>query len=245
MRKFNKLFVIALPRCATVSVSDAVGILGIKTAHLGRIYGESTTEHNNPSRLIRMHEQISQGDYHFDIFELCDGLADYPACCFDVLQKLDKAYPGSLFINVRRDADQTRWLQSVERQFVGLQLLKTSVEASETDRKFMQVVRSFREMTFGQADFDADAYAQAYRDYQQRVSDYFAHRRNELLDIDDIHSLEIRGFDQICDFLECPLPAEPFPCSNTHSELPSRLFMQALDAGEVDSQTGIKPVSYS
>ena len=243
MRSFNKVFVIAMPRCATVSMCEALGQLGVKTAHLGRIYGEPTQEHHHPERLHRMHEQILAGDYDLDILQHCDGLADYPACSFEVIQNLDSAFPGSLFLNVRRDEDVTRWLQSVERQFVGLQLMKAGKKSTEEERRFMQVMLKLREMTFGQAKFEAEPYRLAYIDFQKKVADYFAGREDVLLDISDIQDLESSGFQQIAEFLQCDAPQASFPRSNAHSELPSRVFMQALEAGEVKSQTGIKAIS--
>ncbi|MEM7474900.1 MAG: sulfotransferase family protein [Planctomycetota bacterium] len=241
MRSFNKVFVIALPRCATVSMCDALGVLGIRTAHLGRIYGEDTLEHNNPDRLRHMHDQITKKDFDFEILKQCDGLADYPACSFDVLRELDRAYPQSLFINVRRDRDIQRWLQSIERQFVGLQLLRAGEGKSADDSSFMKTILSFRKMTFGQSDFEAEAYHRSYQDFQSRVKEFFSGRASMLLSIADISELETSGFRQICEFLECEVPISAFPRSNKHSELPSQFFMEALAAGQVESQTGIQP----
>lgn len=242
MRNFNKVFIIALPRCATVSLCDALGMLGIPTAHLGRIYGEKTNEHNNPVRLKRMHEQITSGDFRLDILEQCQGLADYPVCSTEVFSKLDVEYPGSLFINLRRDNDVGRWLQSVERQFVGLQMVKAGKAATEAEQEFMKVMLYFRELTFGQAKFDASAYEHAYRRYQAHLEDYFAGRQ-DFLNIADISELESSGFEQLCNFLDCKLPSVAFPRSNDHSDLPYRAFMQALEEGRITSQTGIRPVS--
>ncbi|MEM8733106.1 MAG: sulfotransferase [Planctomycetota bacterium] len=242
MRQFNKLFVIALPRCATVSMCDALGELGIRTAHLGRIYGEASNEHNNPARLKRMHEQISQGDFALEILDECRGLADYPACSFEVFSQLDKQYPDSLFVNVRRDQDKQRWIQSVERQFVGLQLLKAGRQSTEEEQRFMQVMLSFREMTFGQAKFDADAYLAAYDRYQRQVVEYFTGRERQLLNMESIQTLETSGFSELCQFLHLDSLDKPFPRSNAHSELPTKLFMQALEEEHITSQTGIKPV---
>ena len=248
MRTYNKIFVIALPRCATVSMSDALGVLGIKTAHLGRIYGESSLEHNNPRRLRRMHEQLSAGDDRLDILDECDGLVDYPICCMDVLQRLDHEYPGSLFINVRRDREIQRWLQSVERQFIGLQLLKQAHTASREERQFIQDMLSFRGWTFGQRDFAAGAYQAAYWRYQENVANYFSGRPNCLLNIENLDQLETRGFEQLADFLQCTDRIEPhlcFPNCNAHSRRPRAAFIEALERGEVISQTGILPRNHS
>ncbi len=243
MREFNKIFVIALPRCATVSMCDALGLLGVPTAHLGKIYGEKTNEHNNPTRLTRIYEQISQGDFDLDILKLCRGLVDYPACSVPVFQCLDRQYPGSLFINVRRDNDVERWIQSVERQFIGLQLVKQGQQATEEEQSFMKVMLALRAMTFGQSKFDAEVYVQAYQDYQQSVAAYFFNRQQDFLEFGDIGELEQDGFYTIASFLQCPAPEQPFPNSNNHSLRPQQAFMQAIEEGRIISQTGIKPVS--
>ncbi len=245
MRAFNKIFVVALPRCATVSMSDALGLLGIRTAHLGKIYGEQTMEHNNPERLMRMHTQIVSGDFDLDILSECDGLADYPACCADVVRQLDAQFPSSLFINVRRDQSINRWLQSVERQFTGLQLIKQDKAASEEERAFMKVMLGFREMTFGQSDFQIDAYRSAYHDYQQALTEHFVSRKDDFLEI-DLTRLENNGFASLCDFLDCAdrMPTNvSFPNSNEHSQKPREVFMTALEEGRITSQTGIQAVS--
>ncbi len=244
MRSFNKIFILALPRCATVSLCDALGQLGIPTAHLGCIYGEAAAEtnaeHHHPQRLSRIYQQISLGDYNLDVLRDCRGLADYPACCPSVFQQLDRQYPGSLFVNVRRDGDLLSWLQSVERQFIGLQLVKQNVEASADERQFMQVMLSLRAMTFGQSQFDPEVYLRAYHAYQQQVEQTFAARPGDLLQFDDTAELESVGFERLCEFLECPNPGWTFPNSNVHSQRPKAAFLQALAEGKIKSQTGIE-----
>jgi hypothetical protein len=243
MREFNKIFVIALPRCATVSMFDALGVIGVPISHLGRIYGEASTEHNNPKRLTRIFDQISSDDYDLDILRECRGLADYPACCLRVFRAFDQQYPSSLFINVRRDKDLSRWIQSVERQFVGLQLVKQGKTATEEEQNFMKVMLALREMTFGQSKFDAQAYLRAYDEYQAAILDYFQGRDECLLNIEDIRELEHCGFKMLGDFLQCPVIDQPFPNNNDHSIRPHQAFMSAIEEGRIQSQTGIKPVN--
>lgn len=241
MRAFNKVFVIALPRCATVTMSDALGIMEVRTAHLGRIYGEASREHNHPERLGRMYEQISAGDFDLDVLKICDGLADYPVTCIEVVRQLDIQFPGSLFVNVRRDDSMDRWLQSVERQFVGLQLIKQGQAASAQEREFMQVMLAFRTMTFGVGKFDVDAYAEAYMGYQAAVDKYFAGRNGDLLSV-GLTDLAEDGFGLLSKFLECQdmdLSGQAFPNCNEHSIRPQEAFMSALEAGDITSQTGI------
>ncbi len=239
MRKFNKIFVIALPRCATMSMCQALGALGIATAHLGRIYGEAGSEHYHPQRLARIYQQIIAADFELDILRQCRGLADYPVCCVNVFTQLDRQYPGSLFINVRRDADLQSWIQSVERQFIGLQLIKQAQQATEQDQRFMQVMLALRKLTFGQSEFCATVYLDAYQSYQHEVEQAFVHRRSQLLQIEDIDQLQHSGFSRLCAFLELPQHDQPFPDLNEHSSRPQEVFLQALQEGRVVSQTGL------
>ena len=241
MREFSKIHIVALPRCATVSMSDGLGALGISTAHLGKYYGEQTPEHHNAERLIRMHQQITEGDFDLEILKQCDGLADYPACIPDVVEALDRQYPGSLFINVRRDQNLQAWLQSAERQFIGLRILKTTGDASNTDKEFAEVMADFRRMTFGQSEFDPDAFIEAYHRHQKFVREYFQGRENDLLDVPDISLLREQGFDLLCQFLDCDPQRILFPCKNEHSTGPQQAFLDALREGKITSKTGIQP----
>lgn len=236
MRDFNKIFVIALPRCATVSISAALGELGIRIAHLGRIDGNLAASHYDPARLIRLHDQIVKGDARLDILTECDGIADYPACISKVYRKLDVDYPGSLFINVRRDADKLAWLRSVERQFVGLSLLKAAPDSPPQEQAFMRAMTDFRRMTFGQTEFDADVFLRAYDRYQEGVQSYFSGRDEALLNVAEISDLHQHGFELLGEFLECEIKTGPFPTRNEHSRAPEEAFLNALEQGEYVSK---------
>lgn len=241
MREFRKIHVIALPRCATVSMSDALGRLGISIAHLGKIHGGNPDQHHDNERLVRMHGQISCGDYDLDILRECDGLADYPACIASVIEQLDQRYPGSLFINIRRDGDINQWLQSVERQFVGLRLIKTGGSSTQEDHDFAEAMADFRCMTFGQKQFDPDAFRDAYWSYQNFVDDYFAGREQDLLMIPEMGLLQSEGYQRLCEFLDVEAIYDPFPCSNQHSQPPKQAFLAALREGRIESKSGITP----
>jgi hypothetical protein len=239
MRYFNKLFVIALPRCATVSISQALGLMGIKTAHLGSIYGEDNNVHYELENLKRLAEQVAQGDWDLDILRRCRGLADYPVCCLPAIRQLDRQYPGSLFVNVQRDNSIDRWLQSIEMHFVGSDLLLETPGTDDEQRQLIKTLRQFREMTFGNKTFSAQLYRAAYTKYQSEVREYFRHR-NDLLQLADPESLKSTGFANLAAFLEWDMiPLFDFPESNNHSRLPKKMFIEALLAGKIKSQTGI------
>ncbi|MFO0942914.1 MAG: sulfotransferase [Pirellulales bacterium] len=239
MRKFNKLFVISLPRCATVSTCQALGLLGLRIAHLGKIHGELGDEHHHPARLQQMMNQIRAGAFRFELLELCDGLADYPACCFSVVEQLILAYPNSLFINVQRKNSVAQWLQSVESQFVGLELLQESAEKCPEHQQFVEVMMQFRELTFGSQRFDAGLYERAYFNYQDSIGRLFGDS-DRLLTFNDLTQLSHEGFSKLCRFLEVENTGlGEFPCSNAHSSRPRQAFLDALREGKIRSQTGI------
>jgi hypothetical protein len=239
MRQFNKLFVIALPRCATVSISQALGLMGIKTAHLGSIYGESDNAHHELGRLERLAQQVEMGDWDLDILRHCQGLADYPVCCMPAIQVLDRQYPGSLFINVRRDDSVDRWLQSVEVHFVGCDLLLEDPATSDDQRQLIRILQKFRAMTFGQERFNAQWYQAAYLKYQQDIQNYFR-QRDDLLEFPDPGILKSEGVERLAAFLhmDC-FPIIDFPQSNQHSRLPQKAYAEALSHGKILSQTGV------
>jgi len=248
MRQFNKIFVIALPRCATVSISRALGSLGIRIAHLGKIDAqpnplgsENQSAHFDVLMLQRMRQQIEAQDYQLDILEECCGLADYPVCCPKVICQLEQQYPGSLFINARRDDSIDCWLQSVEIQFVGTELLAAEASDDPIQQQFIEVMRCYRRWTFGSETFRAPQYRQAYIDYQAWTQRHFA-GKNQLLEFTDLEQLASLGFPRLCEFLEIEsVPGIDFPRINSHGLLPKRAFYTALSNGRVSSQTGLQP----
>jgi hypothetical protein len=240
MRDFNKLFVVALPRCATVSISQALGMMGVRIAHLGSINGQSRDSHHELKHLSRMAGQIDSQDWNLEILQHCRGLADYPVCCMSAIEQLDQRFPNSLFINVRRDRSVDRWLKSVEIQFVGFDLLLSDPNTTSQQRQLIQILRKFRKMTFGSEIFDADLYRAAYEQYQANIAGFFRHR-DDLLEFSDLEQLNLDGFQRLAEFLGmAPVDYGGFPKSNAHSQLPHQAFARALREGRIRSQTGIQ-----
>ena len=233
-------------------MSNALGNLGIPTGHLGKIYGaqrecdgdtalsSGSAVHYHPQRLVRMYEQITRQDFVLEIFEDCRGLADYPACILPVLEQLSAHYPGSLFVNVRRDRSLTAWLQSVEQHFVGLELLHAEAEVSPAELSTLDALQAFRAMTFGQSHFDAKHYLHVYHEYQRQLRAMFAGRDAEWLQFDDVADLEREGYARLSNFLRTHLPGGPFPRDQRHSRRPRQAFQHALQAGKIRSQTGLR-----
>ena len=247
MRKFNKLFVVSLPRCATVSMCKALKRCGLRIAHLGKVMedpanGPLAEKHFDIDELEKLLAEIKQGCYRFSLLERCEGLADYPACTFQILEHLAHEYPESLYINVRRDHSLAKWMQSIERQFVGRELLSRG-DSDPVRQRLNHALREFRQMTFGQSNFDALRYEQAYRTYQAKLSAFFGEKNESLLQFSDTTELQQFGYARLCKFIQIPQICEEFPRSNSHSNPTATAFMSALSRGEIVSQTGILPES--
>lgn len=250
MRIFNKVFVTSLPRCATVSLGQALAVLGIPTAHLGRIYWPPQqaansaelppAQHSDPLKFIELFKQINRDDYDLDILRTTRGLADYPACCLLRLNGLIRQYPDSLCIHVGRDRSQQAWLQSVERQFVGLDQLEAIAPAAGRT-EFMQALRAFRRETFGDATFDATTYRQAYHAHQAAVARLARQAPDRWLLFEDIDELPTQGLERLASFLHVPTPAIQFPHASAHSQEATAAFADALRQGKIRSQTGCEP----
>lgn len=245
MRPFNKIFVTSLPRCATVSICQALAQLGVPMSHLGKSYPPHPGEeplgaHHDPQRFIELFEQLSAADYDLHCLRAARGLADYPACCLERLEQLAAHYPDSLFIHVARDADINAWLQSTERQLVGLDLLD-AFQDDPLRRRFMQVMRGFRKETFGSEAFVAESYKRAYLRHQERIEKLSQRAHERWLIFRDAGHLKQSGMRRLAEFLGLTTRGVPFPHVEEHGREASATFYKALIEGTVRSQTGIVP----
>lgn len=104
-------------------------------------------------------------------------------------QDLDAAFPGSKFILTVRDTDE--WWESILIRFGG-----QSTEA--------------RAWVYGAGDPEGneDLYKRRYETHNAEVIDYFSDRPDDLL----VFAVTAgAGWDQMCPFLDEPIPAVPFP----------------------------------
>jgi hypothetical protein len=109
-----------------------------------------------------------------------------------VFREMDEAFPGSKFILTRRDPGS--WIDSMVRHFGDHQ-------------------NPMRTFIFGEGapQGHETAYVCRYQRHVDEVLAYFAHRPQDLL----IINLENAKWDDLCAFLDKPLPATPFPHKNT------------------------------
>ena len=125
-----------------------------------------------------------------------DALTDTPIPSF--YRALDARYPGSKFILTVRDSEG--WLKSCKKQFTQ-RFAERQTDAHK--RLFLDL--------YGTDVFDERRFASGYATFVDGVREYFKDRPHDLLIIDVTAG---EGWDQLCRFLEQPLPDVPFPKAN-------------------------------
>lgn len=145
------------------------------------------------TRLITRNLQVNN-DYTMalDYAEKFKSFEDSPWNLWEMYQQLDHRFPDSLFILTKRDSD--KWWRSVERWI--------SVTKPWMFNGYLRHLRvkycKKKEMI------------EAYDDYNKGVIQHFKDRTNLLV----IDFEKNKGWEPICDFLNCPLPNQPFPHVN-------------------------------
>lgn len=125
-----------------------------------------------------------------------DAFEDWPWLL--LYRELDEAFPGSKFILTTRDQDS--WLRSYEN------MLATQGEARP---KLMRRRRALYGLPF--PDVTAEQLLERVQRHEREVRDWFRDRPEDLLVVDWAAG---DGWQQLCDFLDLPVPGAPFPHAN-------------------------------
>jgi len=155
--------------------------------------------------------------------------AALPGVSAAMYPELDEAYPGSKFILTVRDVEG--WLKSIERDMGR----KQDVRRERSDER-----NRLLEMLYGTTVFDEARFRQAFNDHQATVRSYFKGRPDDLLVLDVTRS---SSWDDLCDFLEVPVPAEPFPFVNKASELDELLLRLLHVSGDIETASRVSKYS--
>lgn len=179
----SKIIVIGLPRTGTTSISVALLELGFKVAHT------AFTKH---------------------AFEVADVITDSP--CFSDYQQLDKLFPGSKFVYLRRDLN--KWVPSVQRL-----LTKMQPHLMPKGGHFNPVLKRSFEQTFELSNKQllSEAHLTAcYVRHQLEVERYFKGKAN-LISIDVSKTCSLQD---LLSFLGCSEDSlKQFPHLNKGSQV--------------------------
>ncbi|MBE9078318.1 hypothetical protein IQ241_13620 [Romeria aff. gracilis LEGE 07310] len=113
-------------------------------------------------------------------------------------KELDQAFPGSRFILTQREPDQ--WIRSYKNM-----LANQGGESEELN----EIRRILYGLPFPQV--SREAMIQRYRRHNDEVTDYFRDRSDSLL---VVNWGKGDGWKELCEFLDKPIPAQPFPHTN-------------------------------
>lgn len=137
-----------------------------------------------------------QWEIDYDQFNKFDAFVDTPIA--RTYKVLDQHYPGSKFILTTRGINS--WLESCKRHFAAKKLKKRSKKNKILNKEI-----------YGVDVFDKKQFIKIYFKHFDNVKEYFKNRKNDLLIIDICRG---EGWDELCSFLNEPIPQELFPALN-------------------------------
>ncbi|MEV0621953.1 sulfotransferase family protein [Nonomuraea sp. NPDC050404] len=186
-----KVFGIGLSRTGTKTLTAALGVLGFDVVH----YPADETS------LAAM----ARGDGRFPLLDRHDGLTDIATIPY--LRELDDLHPGAKFVLTVRD--KPSWLRSMQRHWAGR-------PATPVTGTHGQVRLLLRAAVYGCCEFNAARMSRVYDDHLDRVRHHFAHRRDDLLELDICAG---QGWERLAPFLGRAVPGTPFPAVRRQRDL--------------------------
>jgi len=184
-----RVFGIGMHKTATTSLHNALASLGYESWHWSSAHAAKSIwrEMNQRGRSATL--------------EAYDAASDLPIPL--LFRELDRAYPGSRFILTLRD--ERNWLHAVMRHF---SVSYNKYRAGWNQDPFTNRVH---QITYGRRDFEPDVFLARYRRHNEEVLDYFRNRPNDLL----IMNMDRGGgWQELCGFLQVPVPDVPYPYIN-------------------------------
>lgn len=144
-------------------------------------------------------QSLMFGEYRLKLFGAYNAICDTPAAAF--FPQFAEEFPEARFILTTRPLDQ--WLESVARYWP----TNDSVRLGSEFDKFIDSV------VYGAVKFDQRRFLYAYERHHREVQRVLG-ESGRLLRVDICNG---DGWDAICEFLEVPVPREPFP--HAHSSV--------------------------
>lgn len=182
------VFGLGLSRTGTRSLTAALHVLGVDTIHYP-IDEDSF-------------RAVATGKLDFSLLRAFDGVTDITVSPY--FAQLDEKYPDAKFVLTVRDEET--WLPSCANHWRGRDAFETPT--SEGREIHMRIRRLLRASTYGIYDFEPKRFRAVYRAHVAAVRQHFAGRPDKLLELNVVAG---DGWEPLCQFLERPLPDQPFP----------------------------------
>lgn len=158
-------------------------------------------------------EELRWGRYNLSILTKFQGLVDIPVAPY--YAQLDALFPSARFILTTRPTES--WLVSMEDHF------RYWVEHRRDD--YNDFVHA---CTYGVLHFSPDRMRYVKELHEATVRSYFASRPGKLL---EFSVFDGHGWRELCGFLGCPVPDEPYPRENPRRSAPPRVRAPARAPG--------------
>lgn len=160
----------------------------------------------------------------------CASAVDWPTAGY--FRELNVAFPAAKFVLTLRDA--ATWAESFAATIHRLMAMQG-------------MAPSHLQPWFDMAgEVIADSGFPLGLDAEQLVAAYEAHNRAVVAAIPAGRLLQYRvtdGWAPLCDFLQRPMPDEPFPCTNQRSEFWGRVVRDSWRGGACGNGAGARPVA--
>lgn len=190
-------------RTGTTSLKNALEILGFGPCH----HMHEVLDHREQVAFFQAAVDGDEVDWDM-LFATYNSAVDWPVSAF--WRELAEHYPDARFVLSLRDEES--WWQSFSRTIL-VQLMAPKNEAD--DPAFFElsqmVDKLVIERVFQCAPDDKDAVLARYRAHIDEVRESLPTERLLIVGLGD-------GWGPLCRFLQCPVPAEPYPLLNTSSD---------------------------
>ncbi len=204
----EKVFGIGLSKTGTSSLTEALNLLGIRSAHY---------PHDE-----RTYDELRNGNYRLSILEEYQGVVDIPVAPY--FPQLDGEFPGSKFILTIREKEA--WLRSCEVHW------RLMMEWWHNFPQFKRFHEFISAVVYGAIAFNRGRFAFVYDTHARNARDYFKDRPRDFLVLDICGG---EGWEKLCPFLGLPVPDAPFPRANEWMHLlmqASEEIAEVIPAGE-------------
>jgi len=209
---------VGLPRTATNSLCEALKILGLRTHHMKELAMNAPLLEKWDRRVMPQPGQ-KQPDWH-EIFEGYDATVDFPSALF--WEDIAKAFPDAKL--VLTDREPGGWVTS----FIGLEwfckwfgLVFGPLKFVGFDRfdrfgsKFVPVLHTiFFYGAWAGPKFPQYPTHPSPAEMEAKYVSWVKHVKATAPADRILHFRPQQGWKPLCDFLEMPVPSEPFPCTN-------------------------------
>ncbi len=203
-----KIIGTGLGRTGTYSLRQGLESLGFGPCHHMEVVVK------NMDKQVNLWNNAVEGRPDWDaIYNGFNSMVDWPTACF--FRELLAQYPDAKFIHTERNAEN--WTDSFGATIY--KMLEGIDQSPEHMKEWLLMVTNVTKKTGVPLGLDRDGLMKAFNAHNQAV--------REVIPTDRLLIYQVKeGWEPLCDFLEVPIPSEPFPRTNSRKE-----FWELVNSG--------------